>query len=1103
MKKSKNLTTGVLGTAVQDELKTAYNMNAVPRLVIDWNLNRYSSPTATNTPSEDTDGFDIERFPIESIVEPLRPTKGVSKARVNQATVSPGYLKANAPKFYVSDTKDVYKYWTSPYATGPAGNFTTPVRPRVTYPTAVKTNKIVIKFENTWATPKTYTVSVSSTDATGLTVVGGANPAIDGASGTLTLYYNGTAWVSTRPPSLVATSITMIELNVSALGAGIKRDGSVMSYRQRGNWNTWYPTTGANSSLNVIAIEPHLEVDLTNRLISVEDTFDMSDKSQLYPIGTITTNTASMSLSNEDGVFNPENPDTNNIFKDLIEPNAEVNLSYIYTINGVQHSVQEFKMYISSWSLSDGTAQIDLDDYSKYLKEIKPNAFMVEGKSSNEIVWRVLDSVGFVDYDIQEDDIVTNTIIPVFWTTGEETVWEILDQLAQATQTAIYFDSYGRVQVRTREAAFRDSSTMDWNLLGEKSGQSLPDIISWEPSLEYEANKIDVTYKTTKWKVNSLGNPAMSKVWEPDQETMTVRSSQLVRPIDNTSVHIYVDQKESMIWPFKSKIQIDGEIIQYEGKQFLYYTYTTGTAADGTPTYSGETKKIANITSNDDYLKFNGMTPQEFQHKNRYTGALKITERGVWNTDKRNHYVDLNGWTTKLELKGKSAPVQRNNPAGFSLNRTESTVTLNTPKAMNDATDTFWAFRGGSWSSSYNSYGTRFKFNKDKASTTQIAGLALQLSGSREAGFYVEVRTTASLSAAARAVSNEISIFSRINGKDTLIGKGAPTAIGEDIWYDMDVYHSGAGNVQKLAVFLNGQLVATGTTAAATTQGDSGRFGFFARGKTSIDFEYIYAVARTITEPLDDYGFYDLKYGGIRGGQWEREYVWGAYSRPQKIVKRKWTKDTTRKNLYVFDEFGPYVHEVREFDVKFDPSPVRYSYLFNTNEWYSAVPEYTSNPFGATFVIANTSRNHAILHGEDNLIFAGAGAAVNQVCVVLGQNLEVAEDELITKRNEPAIRSRGLIESELSSDWIQSKGMAETLANWMAMHWSDSVDEAEVEVFGNPLLEIGDIVDVLYTRQNMTPATHKYFVVGVSNSFETGISTKLTLRRRRSATTIS
>jgi hypothetical protein len=81
--------------------------------------------------------------------------------------------------------------------------------------------------------------------------------------------------------------------------------------------------------------------------------------------------------------------------------------------------------------------------------------------------------------------------------------------------------------------------------------------------------------------------------------------------------------------------------------------------------------------------------------------------------------------------------------------------------------------------------------------------------------------------------------------------------------------------------------------------------------------------------------------------------------------------------------------------------------------------------------------------------------------------------------------------------------MAEDLAEWMTHHWSEGVDEVETEIYGNPLIEIGDIVDVNHPMENVAPATHQYFVVGTKTSFDTGPTTTLILRRRRPALDIS
>ena len=172
--------------------------------------------------------------------------------------------------------------------------------------------------------------------------------------------------MSTKPATLVTTPISAIELRVTTMEAGRQSDGTVTGYYKN---NVWTPTTGGNSNLAVIAIEAHVEHDLTDRLMNVSDTFDFSEKSSLYPIGTITTNTGEIALSNEDGIFNPEN--TSSPYAGLIEPNCEVNLEYIFTIDGTDYAVQQFKMYAANWSSSEGTTTVDLEDYSKYLKEIK------------------------------------------------------------------------------------------------------------------------------------------------------------------------------------------------------------------------------------------------------------------------------------------------------------------------------------------------------------------------------------------------------------------------------------------------------------------------------------------------------------------------------------------------------------------------------------------------------------------------------------------------------------------------------------------------------------------------------------------------------------
>lgn len=1108
MKLSKNLTTNALTNDVENAVRSSYALNAVPRLRADWNLNRYSLPTADNIPAEVTDGFDVEAFPIESIIETIRPTKGIVKALVGQATVAGKYLNSHDVRFYVGSRLDKYKYWTSPVPTDANGDFPlhtdgiTVVRPHVLYPSVLKANKIVIKVENTWATPDTWSVLGRST--TGAVTAGAWNtlattPTI-AADGTVTLFFNGSTWSTTRPATLVTANIGGLMLRVESMKGGIKRDGNPTTYTKRvGTPGSLveHVTDGSLSNFNLIAIEPHLEVDLTGRLMDVSDDFDMSETSQLYPIGTITSNTANLTLSNDDGIFNNEN--TESPYYQLLEPNVEFNLEYIYTISGVSHSVQQFKMYGAGWpGQSSALVTVELEDASKYLKEMTPNPTLFQNKTVTEIIWRILDSVGFVDYEIGNEDLVVEHVLEQFWCDGEKTAWELLDELAKASQTAIYFDANGKLQVRTREAAFRDTALPDWTLRGQTEGSELADISELEVEETYEANNIDVVYTASKWKVGTTGKPALTKVWEPESDNVVVRACPLVQPIVSTSTNIKISSANAKIWPYKSLVNIEGEVIRYEGKEFVYYTYTESVNSAGITVYTSPVKHTIFVNDFAEYTKYNETTPLDYRSKNFFTGNLKIKARGEWNSPVTNHNIDITGWSTKMDIVHTDPDVYVTGKAGFYHNKKQSTVTINTPPRMTNAADTFWAQRGAVTSTPYKMYGTKFKFNPDKASTTQRGGIAVFLNGARNDGYYVEFCLTNSLSGRERKLRNEVMIYSKKGNSYIKLDKGAATAIARKRYYEVDVYVTN-GTQDTITVWVNGRRVASATTTSATVQTATGKMALYARGKTNMTFEYIYGLTHVPKEPADDFGFYDLKYGGVRGGFWTREALYQLKTGWRWVTKKKRVRTTYRLNDYLFDEFGPYVHEIREFDVKFDPKPVQYAALMSTNEWATAPVGFRSNPFGAEFIIANTSRHNAVVHGEDNLVFAGSGQAVQQVLTVLGRNLEIAEDEKINKKNPAAIRARGQIDVELSSEWIQSKAMAEAVAEWMVKHWSEGLDSAKAVIFGNPLIEIGDVVSIDYNFMHMAPETHKYFVVGTSTNFNNGLETTLRLRRVRTA----
>jgi hypothetical protein len=298
-------------------------------------------------------------------------------------------------------------------------------------------------------------------------------------------------------------------------------------------------------------------------------------------------------------------------------------------------------------------------------------------------------------------------------------------------------------------------------------------------------------------------------------------------------------------------------------------------------------------------------------------------------------------------------------------------------------------------------------------------------------------------------------------------------------------------------VHVNGKRKIDTIVKSDDLQPQNTKFGLYVRGKSKATFEYLYAIREhaDLQEPADDTSYLDKIRGGYYGTIADRDlpYDWTSVIR---IPRKKSTKKKNKKPDFYFDEFGAIVHEVREFDVKFTRKPVLHSRLYLSNDWSAICPEFRSSSSSAQFVIANISRRNCVINGEETYNREGGNQSVDHRLNVFGRTLDIDEEQQEVKReNKAQISARGEIEAQLESDWIQNREMAVALADWINLHWGQGVDEQSAAVFGNPLLEVGDMVAVDYPDKQMTAAEAKFFVVGVSNSFREGLETTVTLRR--------
>jgi len=187
--------------------------------------------------------------------------------------------------------------------------------------------------------------------------------------------------------------------------------------------------------------------------------------------------------------------------------------------------------------------------------------------------------------------------------------------------------------------------------------------------------------------------------------------------------------------------------------------------------------------------------------------------------------------------------------------------------------------------------------------------------------------------------------------------------------------------------------------------------------------------------------------------------------------------------------------------VSVDVLPVEYMwYYFPGNEQgdqrnyqKKLVDEYSlsySTPintgFRAKMAIANNSSNLVFLHKEaDDL---------DQFTI----NLNLWTHEIVAP-SDPEILEAVIDPSNISevvqldSEWIQSKQAAQRMLKVISMGIEGFSKTVSLNIFGNPLIQVGDVVTLTYALNGIS--SQRYVVVSVSHTFDNGLSTKLTLNR--------
>ena len=1072
---------------------------------IEYNMNSMvDNITVTGTDYVRTDGSKPYQklFPASSVVKPFRPLgAGVKYGVYGDVSLNTWKdpKKVEYPlnyRTYYPGVDTYYKYWLSQKAVG--ANIS------ITYPQAVLTNKIVVRFEISHSIPATWTVYKEGDAVLATGTSAAIKPFLTSGvknldAGTLTLYYNGTSWVTTEPATLSApVSITALKLVTPGVTTPTRTLPEV-----------------SGSHIGVIELSPRWVTDLTDHIVGFSiDQESSTSADDILPVGKVSANSISMDLVSYESTRKIIAYEKGTAFDSSklymyksveIKPYIKVYYSGApYTDSKGQHErIKQGTFYIDNWNTSEfGDISLNALDGAKYLQDISCPGMVSKDSTVVGIIRRLLDNVGFTNYNINYKtasggSIADNSIISPFywWTDDGESVWNAIQELCRDSQMVATFDENNILQFYTRDYLF-SQPTAHWNFKYAKDGSILPNIISFQKRDLPGVNQVKVLWSpVTSSQLIGDGQP----LWKSGSAYLGAYS--LVSDIPSSTsgggagtemqlIPITVNQDvKQIIYNFAGYLVIDSEIIEYDAIQYQYVNQQL-TRTNTWVTQLSDLQKIANdITTT---LPANKALGQ--------TGKIRVKSRGAFGTAAVAHSRtgSTAGWTgfenifrsSSEGLQGTStASAISYNPAVIadilSVPPTGEEPKSGTKLVQNSLFQITSSGSGNkknnysvavknmdiSTSGQYYNIGTGLFFKGTKDDTKGAGGIGFFTSSNGLNGYYIKLETTSNLPESGS--DRPLSIFKVKNGVITQLPdsqeKGSTKSLAylaQGVSYKVDIRIKIENSVVVIDAFINNFRI----TAADSNDiiSPTKNVALFSNANSTF-FDYAYSIPLSEQQYKD--GLIGSQYAG-RFGSTTLDFLYGD----------KLSSGFQNIGLAggVIDEFGTVAREMLKVNIKYDSRP---SFPIITSLGLNQFVEllgYRLNSFGAEAYVLNNAGTFVPL---DDSRFASF-SIIGNTLVQSGQN------EYLDKTiNEFTVPEQVTFESV----WIQKESDAKSLSDWIKTQWSKKQSVCELEIFSNPLISVGDIVTINYPSNGLD-GTQKFMVSSINNSFDGGLSTKITTR---------
>ena len=292
--------------------------------------------------------------------------------------------------------------------------------------------------------------------------------------------------------------------------------------------------------------------------------------------------------------------------------------------------------------------------------------------------------------------------------------------------------------------------------------------------------------------------------------------------------------------------------------------------------------------------------------------------------------------------------------------------------------------------------------------------------------------------------------------------------------YNIDVRVKIEDFTVNIIVYINGfKITASDTTAlssANTILSPTNKIGLVGVSGTSMfDYVYAYNITADQYDSSTSLDFYK--------GQFAKEFLNHSYG---DMIYSAAYEDSARdinSKEESFDEFGTVVREIARRTVKFPSRPsVPITFTTGANNLAQILSQSYSNFGGEVFVLNNSSVTIPL-----------SDQSVNELSI-MGYTIGFSGD--IEYSTDPVAENASKEPVTFESQWLHYESDVQKLAEWIRGGILNKAKIIEMEVFGNPIISVGDIITVDYDYQGFD-GTEKIIVVKISQEYNGGLSTKI------------